>query len=138
MSPPYRRPATLLGVLLLVVALIIAAMPVPWHRHFVIAAGYSVVRGLGSAPWLLVVAALLLGVAGRIAARPVRGYLVLILLVLTLCTMLGMYGNWADNYTQAAAAARPPYYGAGFFLALLALLGMIAATAIAWYRAARG
>ncbi|HEX6538689.1 MAG TPA: hypothetical protein VF155_05880 [Candidatus Dormibacteraeota bacterium] len=113
-------------------------MPLAWHRHFVIAAGYSVVTGTGSAPWLLAVAGLLLAVAVRAAARPVRGYLVLVLLVLTLFTMLGMYGNWADNYTQAAAAARPPYYGTGFWLALLALVIMIGATAIAWWRAARG
>lgn len=125
-------------MLLLVVALIIAAMPLPWHRHFVIAAGYSVVTGIGGTSWLLAVAALLLAVAARIAARPVRVSLVLALFVLTLLTMLGMYGNWADNYTQAAAAARPPYYGSGFFLALLALVGMMGATAIAWWRAARG
>ena len=137
-APPYRRPVPLLATLAAVAAIIAVSMPLPWHRRFIIGAGYTVTLGIGTASWLLVLVSVLLALAVRIATRRLRGYQVALLLAVTLITMIGVYADWADNYVQAAAAGRPPYYGAGFFLALLAIVGMIAATSISWRVAARG
>lgn len=56
--------------------------------------------------------------------------------MLVFVTMLGMYADWADNYSQAAQAHLPAYVGPGFYLALAGMAGIIVAISLAWRRVA--
>src|SRR5215469_5718021 len=57
---------------------------------------------------LLVVAALI-AISGRVAWRPVTGSVVFLLLGILFLTLLGMYADWADNYSQAGQLNLPAY-----------------------------
>lgn len=133
--PPYRRPAILLAALLAVAALLAASMPLPWFHHDIPGRGFSVVYGYSGASWLVVVALLMVAVAVRVALRPPTGYVTFVLLVIALLTLLGMYAEWADNYTQAGQLNLPAFVGPGFYVAVAGTGCIIMATVLAWRRA---
>lgn len=132
----YRRPWWLLVLVLLVPALFVASQPLAWHHDIIPGHGYRVVLGYTRSSWVLVIGVVATGVFVRVAQRPLTAYVVLLLLSLGGVTMIGMYSDWANSYTQAGALGLPPYNGPGFFVALAGLAAVLTAAAGAWYQRA--
>ena len=129
----YRRPRALLALLVLVPVLFAVAQPLPWHHDIVPGDGYHVVYGYARSYWVLIIAVIVLGLCVRIAARPVTVPVVVGLIAIAGLTMIGVYADWANSYSQARALNLDPYNGPGFLLAVAALAGLVAAAGVAWY-----
>ena len=123
----------LLALLVVVPVLFVVSQPLPWHHDIVPGAGYHVVYGYTRSYWVLIIAAIVLGVFARIAARPATVPVVVALIAIAAVTLIGVYNDWANSYSQARGLNLDPYNGPGFFLAVAALAGLVATAAVAWY-----
>jgi hypothetical protein len=132
LPPSYERPRALLAVLVLVPVLFVLSQPLPWHHDIIPGAPYQVIYGYTRNLWVLIVGAIAVGIAIRIALRPLTTYVVVLLIVLAGFTLIGLYGDWANAYSNAGAQNMRAYNGPGFFSALAAALGLVVATALAW------
>lgn len=136
-SPDYRRPWALLAVLLLVATLFVVSQPLPWHHDIIPGAPFRVVYGYARSYWVLVVGAVAIGVGVRVALRPLTTYVVVLLLLVAFFTLIGLYGDWANSYSNAGAHNLKAYNGPGFFVALGGAVGLVAASLLAWRERAR-
>ena len=129
----YRRPRLLLALLALVPVLFVVSQPLPWHHDIVPGDGYHVVYGSTRSYWFLIIGVIVLGAFARIAMRPVTVPVVVALIVIAGVTMIGVYADWANSYSQAGSLHMDPYNGPGFFLAVGALAALVIAAGVAWY-----
>jgi hypothetical protein len=134
-AAPAERYQPSIGVtvsLLAAAALLICSMPLPWHHRVVPAGGYTVIDGIRGASWLLVVAAILVGVVFRLLARPPGYYVLALLAVASFAAFIGMYADYVDDQDRAAQLYVAAYVGPGFFVALAALPALVLALVRAW------
>jgi hypothetical protein len=111
----------------------VTAMPLVWH-HLHIPGGfsYTIINGLSSASWLLVVAAVALALAIRTyLAAPSLG-MKWAISVLAFATVNGMFFDYFDWSTRGVSLYVPAYYGPGFFVGLGGAALTVLTAMVAW------
>jgi hypothetical protein len=131
-SGRYRPPRVAITALVLTALLYMGSMPLHWVGVVTTTGSYVIVSGIDKASWMLVAAAITVGIAVRLVLAPPGGYLRFALLLLDFCVCLGLYIAYIDNQGRAASDTFMPYLGPGFFLALGATAVLIAATIVVW------
>jgi hypothetical protein len=133
------RATRLLPTTLIVAAGIVAvAMPLPWHHLVVPADVYSgpptteVISGLDTANWLLVVAPVQLALAIRTYVAASGPGVKWAVTALAFAIVMGMIIDYFDWSLRGVSLTVQPYYGGGFFLALVGAVLMVVAGALAW------
>src|SRR5437660_4718890 len=129
---PYRRPIVLLILLMLVSAVLISSMVMPWHRHHVPGGGYTVVYGIRGANWEIALAAALMGVVARLTFRPIGYFIAFLTGTLAFFGFLGMCVDYIDDKALAASLGVDAYYGPRFWVALAGTAGLLSAGVLAW------
>lgn len=132
-APDYRRPWALLALLGIVVALFVVSLPLVWHHDMVAGQPDQTVYGYTHNYWLLFVCAVLIGIGARIALRQLTIVVIVILIFAVLLTLTALYDDWANSYSQAANLHRPQFIGPGVYVAIAGLVGIVLATALAWW-----
>lgn len=130
-TPVYPARVLLIAPVL-AVALLIASMRLPWHHVVITAHHVDVIYGIQSASWLLVV-------AGVCALCTVRFWVLRpgattcwLFTIMTLFTLIGMFGDYIDWEGRAGEVNVQAYFGPGFFLALGATALVVLECALAW------
>ena len=129
---PYQPRMVALAGLVAAPILYAWSMPLQWVGVVTASGAYVIVDGLRQANWLLVIAAIVVGLAVRLYRAPPGGFIRFAFLLINLLVFLGLASEYFDNLGRAESEAIKPYLGPGFFLALAATGVLIAATILAW------
>ncbi len=135
---PRRRTRLLPATLVLAAAASVAGMPLVWHRLVAPAFIYygppqtTLINGLGTASWLLAVAACALILAVRAYRRIPDVTARWAVTVVAFATVNGMFIDYFDWNTRGVSIDVRPYYGPGFYVGLGAAGLMVAAAILAW------
>jgi hypothetical protein len=128
-----RRHAHLVPTTLVVAAVVlVAAMPLSWHHEHIPGGSYTVVNGLSSTSWLLLVAALavVLAIWTYLSARGLG--IQWSVTVLAFATVNGMFFDYFDWSTRGVSLYVAAHYGPGFFVGLGGAALTVAAAILAW------
>jgi hypothetical protein len=119
--------------MLVVVAVLDAvSMRLAWHRRVVPGDGLRLVRGIESANWLIVVAALAFLFAMRFFWSTPGTLARWLMMITAFAIVMGMYADYVDWGDRAAQLNVQAYYGPGFFVGLAAAAMFISVTVLAW------
>lgn len=134
-----RNAAGLVASLSLAALLVAVAMPLPWHHMRLLNGGYTIVRGMETDSWLILVALIGLAFVSRFQRWPPRFYAKWLLTITAVLTAFGMfvdYIDWQNRAAQQAGTLTGPntgtYFGPGFYVALAATAFLLVAAVIAW------
>ena len=131
-AAPQRRLRTLPATLVLAAAVLAASMRQAWHHQHIPGDTFTVVDGLGADSWLLVVAAIALGLAIRTLVTGMSSGVRWTITVLAFATVNGMFFDYFDWSTRGVSLYTPAYYGPGFFVGLGGAALLVLAAIVAW------
>ena len=126
------------AALVLAAGALAVAMTLPWHHLVVPADVYSgqpttkVVNGLGASSWLLIVAAMEVVLAIRTYLAVSSAVVKWVVTGLAFVSVMGMFGDYIDWSLRGVSLTVKPYYGPGFFLALVGAVLAVVAAGLAW------
>jgi hypothetical protein len=131
-AQPYRPRTTVVAGLAVVAALYTGSMFLNWVGVITAGGSYVIVKGIQQANWILVVAAILVGLTVRVSRVPPDGIMRFLFVALDFFVPLGLYIEYIDNLGRAESYTTTPYLGPGFFLAVGATVMLVAATVLGW------
>lgn len=130
--PPYRPRVPVILGMVAVAALYAASMPLHWVGVVNTGGNYVIVTGIQQANWLVLVAAIMVGLAIRLSLAPPAGFVRFVFVALDFFIPLGLYIEYIDNLGRADSYTIKPYLGPGFFLALATTALLVATTVLGW------
>lgn len=126
------------ATLMLATAAAAAPLPLAWH-HLVVPANGSfgpltteVIYGLDTSNWLIAAAAVELALAIRTYTAAFSPGVKWAVTVLAFAVVTGMVVDYFDWSLRGVSLTVQPYYGPGFFVALVSAVLMVVAAVLAW------
>lgn len=130
-----QRPmaAALVTIAVVIAALLFgASMPLDWHHTTLENGQLRVLRGIDVDSWLIGAAVVALGFLVRFLVRPPAAYVKLLFTVFTVAIVVAMLNDYVLWQANAGLQQVGAYFGLGFYVAVIGMLALIAATAISW------